>query len=211
MACIQPPVARNGNGNANGHRPGLAGAFWETGPERKLQHLADLAKNKLWIDIVFYARENPEIARSAIARLVRARKELIRHEEVERVRGYETQSTTERVYCRDADRVLAFMAEESPYPAIGKRAVADIVMMGDEIGGERVFKNELLSGIATRGKSYEVVKYALDQMAMLGMRAEIKELAEAFVGLSDMRTRNYALGLIERMDSHEIEAGWHGC
>ena len=200
--CMQQPavkkVAENGVLETGNGKLKTERAFWEPTPERKLQHLADLAKNKLWMDIVFYARDNPDVARSAIAHLVKARREIVKHNEMR------------REYCRDADRILRFIAEESPYPSIGKRAVADIVWMGDTIGDEKVFTGELLTGIATGAKNYQVAMYALDQMAALGMKQSVRWVADAFIGM-DMRVRKYASQLATRMEKDDLEAEGHGC
>ena len=206
--CMQQPAGKPDGKVAQGTGNGMAEtrngklkterAFWEPSPERKLQHLMDLAKNRLWMDIVFYARDNPDVARSAIAHLVKARREIVKHVEMK------------REYCRDADRILRFIAEESPYPSIGKRAVADIGLMGSAIGDEKVFTGELLSGLAMGAKSHQVAMYALDQMAALGMKQEIRRVADAFIDM-DIRVRKYASQLATKMEKDDLEAEGHGC
>ncbi|NYZ60442.1 hypothetical protein H0O01_01960 [Candidatus Micrarchaeota archaeon] len=199
MACIQPPAVKNGKENGNATKPGFAGAFWEPTPQRKAEYLADLAKNKLWMNLVMYARDNPEVTRMALAHLFRARNEII------------IRNDMKREYCKDADRILRFIAEESTPPSFGKWAVSAIVLMGDAIGDEKVFKGELLSGIAMRAKNREVIRYALDQMAALGMKQELRYVAEAFVGMSHMGTRKYAAKLLGEIEESDLHAGGHGC
>jgi hypothetical protein len=195
---MQQPANKNGAKN-DAAKPGFGNAFWEPTPQRKAEYLADLARNKLWMDIVFYARDNPDVTRMALAHLFRARDEIIIWKEMK------------KEYCKDADRILRFIAEESTPPSFGKWAVAAIVTMGDEIRGEKVFKGELLSGIAMRAKNREVIRHALDQMAALGMKQELRCVAEAFVGMSHMGTRRYAAELLAKIDESDLHAGGHGC
>jgi len=195
MACTQPPVVKDGGQETGNRKLKTERAFWEPSPERKREHLADLARNKLWMDIVYYAKQNPDVVRNAIAHLIKARREIITFREME------------REYCRDADRLLQFIAEESPHPSIGKRAVADIVLMGSA-GGEEVFKGHLLSGIAMRARNPEVARHALEQMRMLGMKLELRWVAEALAG---MGTGKYAAELFAGMEASDLHASGHGC
>lgn len=190
-----------GNGLETGNPKLRTGrAFWEPTPERRRAYVRDLAEHKLWMGIVEYARDNRGTIFTALAALTRAWREIVQFREME------------RVYCNDADRILAFVAKESVMPEIGKRAVADIVLMGDTIGDrkERVFKGQLLTGIAIEANP-EVARYALEQMAMLGMKLELKYVAEAFVGMSHMGTRKYAKALLAKMEASDLESNGHGC
>jgi RNase P subunit RPR2 len=196
--CMQQPATKNGRQN-DAAKPGFGNAFWEPTPQRKAEYLADLARNKLWMDLVLYARDNPDMARVALAHLFKARDDIIIRKDMK------------RKYCKDADRILRFIAEESTPPSFGKMAVAAIVMMGETIGDEKVFKGELLSGIAMRAKNREVIKYALDQMAALGMKDELRYVAEALVGMSHMGTRKYAAELLAKMEEYDLLASGRGC
>jgi hypothetical protein len=197
---MQQPARTVREENGRGNK-GMANAFWESTPERKREYVRDLAKHKLWMDIVGYARDNRDTVFTALAVLVKARGEIIQSRDFD------------RAYCNDADRILRFVAQESVMPEIGKRAVADIVLMGDAIGdrNEKVFKGRLLTGIAIEAKRPEVARYALEQMVALGMKQELKYVAEAFVGMSHMGTRKHAKALLAKMEAGGLHAGGHGC
>ncbi|MDD5096628.1 MAG: hypothetical protein PHY95_03905 [Candidatus ainarchaeum sp.] len=195
--CMQQPARMVRVENGRGTK-GMANAFWESTTERRREHVRDLARHRLWMGVVEYARENRDTVFTALAVLTKARGEIVQ------LRDFD------RVYCRDADRIFRFVAEESTLPEIGKRAVADIVLMGDA-GGERVFKGELLSGIAIGARRPEVAGYALEQMAALGMKQEIGWVAEASVGMSHTGTGRHAKELFAKMEASDLHASGHGC
>jgi len=197
--CMQQPVGKNGERNGAGAKGGFANAFWEPTRERKKEHLRDLANEKLWLAVAQYGRENRDVSGTAFKLLVNALKdggEIVRMDEME------------RRYCADADRILGFIAEESPVYWAGKRAVSDIVCMGGMNGDEKVFTLEIVSGIALRARNKLVAMYAVEQLKAMGAGAQLKWVAEH---ASDPQLGCYARELLGRLERSNMDSSGHGC
>lgn len=181
--CMQPPVgkpdgkAAQGTGNAKIER-----AFWEPTAERKREHLSDLAKEKLWLAIVQYARENRELVPDALLWLGRGRTDVVK------LPGLE--------YHEDADRALQFIAEESTVAAIGTAAIYDLMRMG---------RFNAVSEVAVNAKSEEVARYALDILKAYGQGYLLEWIAEKSE-IANEALKGHAKELLAGMG-----AGGHGC
>lgn len=197
--CMQQPAAKNGERNGAGAKGGFANAFWEPTRERKKEHLRDLAKEKLWLAIAQYGRENRDVSGTAFTLLANALRNGV---EIVGAEGME------RKYCADADRILEFIAEESPLYWAGKRAVSDLICMGGMNGEEKVFPLELVSGVALGARNQLVAMYAVEQLGAIGAGVQLKWVAEH---AADKRIGGYARELLERLEASDLHASGHGC
>ncbi|MCX6768899.1 MAG: hypothetical protein NTY83_03630, partial [Candidatus Micrarchaeota archaeon] len=154
---------------------------------------------RLWLAVAQYGRENRDVSGTAFSLLANALRESV---EIVGAEGME------RKYCADADRILEFIAEESPLYWAGKMAVSDLIRMGNMNGDEKVFPLELVSQVALRARNQLVAMYAVQQLGAAGAKAHLEWVAEH---AADRRIGGYALELLERSERSDLEAGGHGC
>ncbi len=195
--CMQQPVVKNEKAKGAGAKGGFAKAFWEPTRERKRGYLQDLATEKLWLAIVQYGRENRDVSGTASTLLVKALREGV-------IAGPEGM---ERKYCKDADRILEFIGEESPVYWAGARAVSELVSMGGMNGDEKVFPLELVSEVALGARNQLVAMHAVQQLKTMGAGVQLKWVAGH---ATDERVAAYARELLGILESGGPESGGDG-